>query len=122
MNTSSRKAKGRTFQYYICNKIAELFNVKFDQQDEQSEIHSKEMGLSGVDVVLRGEIYNKFPYSIECKNCEKPSMKDWIIQAKNNTKENRNFLLFWKTKQFKKSVVILDTDVFFEIIRQNLQK
>lgn len=119
---ASRKAKGRNLQYYICNKIAELFNIEFNQQDDQCLIHSREMGQSGTDIIIRGSINKIFPYSIECKSVEKPSIKNWIKQAKNNTKENRNFLLFWKCKDFKKPVVVLDSEVFFNLLEKLYKK
>jgi hypothetical protein len=116
----SRKNKGRALQQYICKQIADIYEVVFDNQNEQCPIHSREMGNKGVDVILRGEIYNKFKYDIECKNCESPSIKSWIEQSKNNTSENRNFLLFWKHKGIKKPVVILDSEVFFDLIRKTI--
>lgn len=115
---ASRKAKGRNLQYSICKKIANLFNIEFDQQNDQCEVHSREMGQSGTDIILRGEVYKKFPFDTETKSCEKPSIKSWINQARNNTKQNRNFLLFWKCKDWQKPVVILDSKVFFELLEK----
>ena len=122
ITVASRKAKGRNLQYYICKKVADLFDIEFDQQDDQCLIHSREMGQSGTDIILRGSINEVFPYAIECKSVEKPSIKDWIKQAKNNTKDNRNFLLFWKCKDFKKPVVVLDSEVFFNLLEKLYKK
>lgn len=122
MKTSSCKAKGRRLQYYIAEKIAELFNIKFDSSDDLCPIKSRLMGNSGTDIYITDKKLNDlFPYDIEIKNVEKPSIKSWISQAKSNTKENRNFLLFWKCKEFKKPVVILDSDEFFNLIKRSLK-
>lgn len=116
---ASRKAKARNLQILICKKIANLFGVDFNNQDEQCPIHSREMGQSGVDILLRGEIYEKFKFDIECKNCETPSIKKWINQTKKNSKKDRNWLLIWKCKDWKKPVVILDVDVFFNFFKKD---
>lgn len=119
---ASRKGKGRSLQYYICEKIASLFDISFNQQNDQCLIHSREMGQSGVDIILRDYVYDLFPFDIECKNTESPSIKDWIKQAKNNTKKDRNWLLVWKTKSFQKPVIVLDSDVFFNLLEKLYKK
>jgi hypothetical protein len=111
------KAKGREFQKFICKKIAELFNISYVQDDDNCPIHSREMGQKGTDVALRGEIYEKFPFDIECKRTEKISLYDGIEQAKANTKESRNWLLFHKRNDYK-SITVMDTDVFFKLMKE----
>ena len=97
IKVSSRKGKGRGLQYWVCERIAKMFGIEFVQSDDNCLIHSREMGLNGVDVILRGEIYNKFPFDIECKSCESLSIPDWIRQAKeNNKKEDRDWLVVFK--------------------------
>jgi hypothetical protein len=117
----SAKNKGMRLQKYIAKKICDLFNIEFNNQDDNSLVQSRTCGLSGTDIILRGEIYQKFNFDCECKAVEKPSIKDWIKQAKLNIKENRNFLLFWKCKDFKKPVVILDSEIFFEIMKKYIR-
>jgi hypothetical protein len=73
------------------------------------------MGQSGCDVRLIGKALEYFPYSIECKNSEKFSISSWIKQAKENQKEGTDWLLVCK-KNHMKPVVILDAEVFFDII------
>ena len=116
----SAKSKGMRLQKYICQQIADLFGIKFDNQNDNSLIQSRTCGLSGVDIILRDFIYKRFTFDIECKNQEKINIKEAIRQAKNNTKENRNWLLFWKCKEFKKPVVIMDSEIFFEIMKKNI--
>jgi hypothetical protein len=120
MNSRSAKNKGVRLQLWVCKKIANIFNIEFNNQDDQCLIHSREMGQSGVDIILRGEIYNKFKYDIECKNTEKLSLYKTIEQAKQNTKENRGWLIVHK-KNFNKPVVILDSDEFFDLIKRSLK-
>ena len=44
LKVSSRKGKGRKLQYFVCERIASLFNIKFDQNDDACPVHSREMG------------------------------------------------------------------------------
>ena len=111
----SAKNKGMRFQKWVCEKIAKLFNVTFNNQDEQCEIHSRECGLSGTDIVLRGEIYKKFPFDIETKNTESFNVYKAIAQAQVNTAPGRHWLLFHK-KNRSLPIVILDADLFFKIL------
>jgi hypothetical protein len=111
----SAKAKGRDFQYQICEDLARTFNIEFNQKDDNCEIHSREMGLNGVDIILRGSMYNLFPFDIECKNCENLSIPEWIRQAKSNTKDERDWLLVIKSKKLDDPVVCLEWDRFLEM-------
>lgn len=97
IKVSSRKGKGRGLQYWVCERIAKMFGIEFVQSDDNCLIHSREMGLSGIDIILRGEVYKKFPFDIECKSCESLSIPDWIRQAKeNNKKDDRDWLVVFK--------------------------
>lgn len=114
IKVSSRKAKGRDFQYWVCNKIASVFGIEFNQKDDNCLIHSREMGQSGLDIVLRGDIKKNFPFSIECKNQENLSIKDWIRQAKNNEQANTSWMLIFKNKEFKEPIVCLEFETFLK--------
>lgn len=116
---ASRKAKGRALQYKIATEIGKLFNIEFNSQDDQCPIKSRTMGNSGADVYITDkEIDKKFNYAIECKSQEKPSIKSWINQARSNIKGKKNWLLFWKCKDWQKPVVILDSKVFFKLLEK----
>ena len=121
MKTRSAKNKGMKLQKWVCERISESLDIPFDNQDEQCEIHSRECGLSGTDVILRGEAYKKFNYDVECKNTENISLYSYIEQAKSNTKENRQWLVIHKKNQ-SKPIVIMDADHFFELIKSNTNK
>ena len=121
MKTSSKKAKGRNLQYWVANKLAWLFNIEFVQSDDLCPIHSREMGQSGADVFIRERsMYDKFPYDIECKNTEKVSLYAFIEQAKSNTKEGRQWLVFHKKNRCK-PVVIMDAEHFFEMYKKYME-
>ena len=123
IKVSSAKMKGRFLQYWVCERIATIFGVEYDQQNDDCPIHSREMGLNGVDVILRGELSKKFPYDIECKSCESLSLPQWIRQAKANKKDDHDYLLVIK----KKSVgvdpfVVMDWSTFEKLIVEKNKK
>lgn len=123
IKVSSRKSKGRGLQYWVCERIAKMFGIEFVQSDDNCLIHSREMGLNGVDVILRGEIYKKFPFDIECKSCESLSIPDWIRQAKeNNKKEDRDWLVVFKKQTLgSEPFVIMGWECFEKIITKGLK-
>jgi hypothetical protein len=112
---SSRKAKGRGLQKWLCQKISDMTGIPYDQSDDSCLIHSREMGQPGTDVVLRGEALELFPYSCECKNAESFNIKETVKQALANKKKDTDILIVYKCKEFKKPVVILEWDVFQEL-------
>lgn len=114
---SSRKAKGRRFQQMIADKIGELLNLPVGK-DEM--IASREMGQSGTDIRLIGPAKELFPFAVECKNQESWSIHNWIQQAKDNEDKDTDWLLFCKRNRMK-PVVVMDMDVFFEIIKNLLR-
>jgi len=109
---SSRKQKGRNLQKWVCEQIAKLFNIEYDQQDDNCPIHSREMGQSGVDVIIRGELQQRFPFAIECKSSEQLNLPQTIKQTKKNAK-GKYWIIVHKRKAFKKPVVIMDWDCFY---------
>lgn len=115
ISIASRKAKGRNLQYWVCNKIASLFNIEFNQQDDHCPIHSREMGQQNRDIIIREPLYSKFKYSIECKNSESFNFKSTIEQVKANTKKDEKWIIVHKRKCFKNPIVMMDADLFFEM-------
>lgn len=120
IKVSSRKAKGRELQYWVCRKIADIFNIEFNQQDDSCLIHSREMGLNGKDVILRGFVAEKFPYDIECKCCEKLDIPNWIKQAKSNSE--KNWLVVFKKKEIGEPVVLMSWETFENTYKLNLEE
>ena len=116
IKVSSAKGKGRGLQYWVCDRIAEMFGIEFVQSDDNCLIHSREMGQHGTDIVLRGEVAQQFPFDIECKSCESLSIPEWVRQARANKKENRDWLLIFKKHTLgSKPLVIMEWETFEKI-------
>ena len=113
---SSRKGKGREFQKEICRQISKLLDIEYNQQDDNCQIKSRTMGLSGVDIILTNEARILFPFSIECKNVEKLNLWESIKQAKSNAIKDE-WLLFCK-KNNTNPIIIMDIELFFRIYKQ----
>ena len=82
---SSAKAKGRELQKWVACEISKITHIKCGKDEL---IESREMGQSGVDIKLIGEVQQLFPFSVESKRCEKINLSKAIEQAKANQKEN----------------------------------
>jgi len=117
IKVSSAKSKGRALQYWVCMRIAKMFGIDFVQSDDECPIHSREMGQHGTDIVIRDRsIREKFPFSIECKNCESFDLNSAVKQSADNTKSGNDWVVVHKNKTIKKPVVIIDWDTFERII------
>ena len=108
-------AKARGLQQWVCQKISDLLNIPYTKDDD-SLIASRQMGQSGVDVILRGEAAEKFPFSIECKSGESIGWRSAIRQAKDNTPKGKDFLVVLKTKEFQAPIIMIDANVFFRLL------
>jgi hypothetical protein len=108
----SAKGKGRALQQWVCKKLADLLGVYYDQKDDQCLIHSREMGQKGCDVVLRGGVLKRFPFSVECKNSEQLSIQSFIRQARENLKEGQHMLIVYRCKILREPVAIVDWGTF----------
>jgi hypothetical protein len=86
---ASAKGKGRSFQYWVCEKVAALLDIPYNQQDDQCLIHSREMSQQGVDIVLRGQAYTRFPFDVECKALSTMDIVDAVKQADANADPER---------------------------------
>ena len=113
IKTSSAKGKGRNLQYYICERIAKIFRVEFNQSNDNALIQSRPMGQHGVDIILRGRVARKFPFDIECKSCETLSIPEWVRQARTNKKEGHDWLLVFKKQTIgSEPLVIMEWEAF----------
>ena len=113
ISIKSAKAKGRRLQQYVANKIAEVTGLEVEKD---GDIEPRQMGMGGVDVILRGEALEKFPFAIECKNSEKWSIVSAINQAKANQKDKTEWMLVLSKNHFN-PIVVLDAEVFFRIYK-----
>jgi hypothetical protein len=116
IKVSSAKGKGRGFQYWVCERIAKMFGLEFIQSDDDCLIQSRPMGQHSVDIILRGELKKKFPFSIECKCQENLSLPEWIRQARENTLPNTYWLLVFKKQTIgHEPLVVMEWDTFEKI-------
>ena len=106
----SAKNKGASWQKEICFLVSRILGIEYNQSSDDCLIHSREMGLNGVDVILRGKAKEMFDYAIECKASEKISLHEWIKQARQNC-QNENWLLFVKNRVSGK-LVIMPLEIF----------
>ena len=115
IKVSSRKGKGKTLQYKVCEDIAKLTNTEFNQQDDQCDIHSREMGQAGRDIILRNSVYFFFPFCIECKSVENLHIDKAIKQVKKNVTENDKGWLIIHKKKNKEILVTLEWKLFLVV-------
>lgn len=118
IKVSSRKAKARRLQDWVAAQISDLLNIPWGH-DDNSLIESRIMGQSGVDIILRGRAFELFKYAIECKYTERWDVPGAMEQAIKNTKEGTNWLLFFKRNRTK-PIVILDAQLFFDLMKEFL--
>lgn len=105
----SAKNKGKRFQNEIAQCISDLLGIPVEKD---GDIESRQMGMSGVDVILRGKAKELFPFAVECKNCEAWHMPKWIEQARANIGSFVTWLLFVKKNNYK-PIVVMEADEFF---------
>lgn len=112
----SAKNKGLDWQKEVCDFVSRVTGIPYDQKNDNCDIHSRESGLNGTDVILRGKAKEAFPFSIECKNCKNISLPEWTRQAESNCDQLDNWLLFVKSPVLSmKKVVIIPLSKFEEI-------
>lgn len=115
----SAKNKGREWQQEVCRAISDITGIEYRQEDDNCEIHSREMGLSGADIILRGAAKKLFNYVPECKSCTNLSLPDWIRQAAFNCDGLNNWILFVKSPTIEgKKIVILNFENFKEVMKK----
>lgn len=113
ITTASAKGKGRRLQNWTAKKISELLEMPWGKDEI---ISPREMGQSGTDVRLVADAKELFPWSIECKNCESWNIPSFIKQAKDNQLPSTDWLVIMTKNNFD-NIVVLDAEVFFDILR-----
>lgn len=114
---SSAKGKGRELQKWVCTRIAELLSIPFDNQDDHCLIHSREMGQSGTDVILRGKAHRRFPFSIECKNTEAINLPAFVRQCRENIKPGEELMVVVRSKALREPILIMEWDTIAKLYR-----
>lgn len=115
----SAKSKGRRLQKWVCEKLSSLSGIPWGPEDEM-EIQSRPMAQKGVDVVLRGQAAELFPFSFECKNGESFSIVQSIEQARMNEAPGRPWIIVHKRQKFRNPVVMMDWTTFENMLRDRL--
>ena len=118
ITVTSAKAKGRNLQQWVCQKIADITGLPYVQQDDQCEIHSREMGQAGTDIVLRGEALRRFPYSVECKSSEFLNLQATVEQASGNMYIGTDWIIVHKKKALPTPIVIMAWDTFERLVKK----
>ena len=110
MKPSSAKAKGRALQDWTRKKLMEELDIHED------DIKTAVMGESGEDIKMARAAREKFPFSIECKNVESLNVWKAYEQAKENCGKYEPLVVMKKNR--KKPLVVLDAEVFIDLIRK----
>ena len=114
----SAKNKGLSFQKRIAVFIGDLIGIKASQDDD-SLIQSRLSGQNGTDIILRGEAKTRFPYSVECKDCDRISLPEWVEQARQNSTEDSPWLLFIHSRPAgQKDLVVMEVETFRNILAE----
>ena len=109
-------SKARWLQNWVAEKISYFTGIPWGQDEL---IEARRMGHSGVDVVLRGKALELFPFSIECGSGQKINWLNKLRQARKNRKKGTHWLVFMKRAEFRNPVVMMDADVFFELLERS---
>lgn len=117
ISVASRKGKGRGLQMWVAKRISKLIEIPFDNQDDQCLIHCREMGQSGVDIILRGKAQDAFPYSIECKNSESLNIVETVRQAKSNEAKGTDWIIVHKKKALSEPIAIMSWNTFEKLFK-----
>ena len=110
--TSSKKAKGRSLQDWIVQKLYETFPSLRD-----GDIKPAIMGESGEDVKLSPTARDSFPFSVEAKNTERLDLWGSFKQAEANSGEHTPILFFKRNRS--DVMVALKAEDFLNIIKEN---
>ena len=102
MKPASSKAKGRTFQQYVRDKLLALF-----PDLEPDDIRSTSMGAPGEDITLSPAARKKIPYQIECKSKATSQVHTYYEQAKSHGK-HEPLVIVKKDRDIALAIVSLD--------------
>ena len=91
MKTQSAKSKGRRLQQQVAADIVKHFSAL-----QEDDARSTSMGCGGEDVQLSPAARHCFPFSVECKNCEKLALWPALQQCAANAGASATPLLVFK--------------------------
>jgi hypothetical protein len=111
MKTASVKAKGRSLQQTVRDKILDAF-----PRLEKDDVVSTSMGAGGEDIKLSPAARRSFPFSVEAKSRATISTYKWYDQAVANAGSGVEPLLVIKANR-RKPLVVMDLDAFMDIVK-----
>lgn len=114
----SRKSKGSQLQKDFCELIASITGSTYIPGDDDSQIKSRPMGLSGSDIILDKATREKFPFTVEAKNTQSFNLLDTVEQAKSNEVEGTDWLIVHRRKELKEDVVVMSVNAFFSLMQR----
>ena len=111
MKTSSCKAKGRKLQQYVAKKIQEKFDLP------ETDVVSRPMGSSGVDLMMSERALAMLPVSIECKNTKTFPSLAALRQSENNSYEGTVPAACWKPPGmgYDSTIIYLKLEDFLDL-------
>jgi hypothetical protein len=109
MKPRSAKNKGKKFQNYVRDRILQTF-----PQLEENDVKSTTMGESGTDVFLSPAAAKVFPYGVECKSIAKFVGNTYFDQARSNTPEGMESVVFVKENR-RDPLVLISLEHFLKL-------
>lgn len=109
MKTSVAKAKGRSLQNWVRDKILSIF----PSLDPEDDCKSCLMSDRGEDIKLSKKARQLFPFSVECKSYKAFAVYKHFKQAQKNAGNNTPLLIIKQNRD--NPLVVLDAEVFFEL-------
>ena len=89
ISNASAKAKGMGLQAWVCDRVARLLGVAWNNSDDESPVASRPSGQHGCDIILRGDARRRFPWDLECKAVKELRIADAVKQAGLNAAAGR---------------------------------
>ena len=116
MKIKSAKAKGRTLQNLVRDKLREIFvHTSKMPRLEEDDIKSQTMGMTGEDIVLSPAARKIIPYSFECKNQERVQIWKALTQALGNAGGRVPVVVI--KRNHTEPYAILDLNSFIDLIK-----
>lgn len=111
MKAASAKAKGRSLQKLLVQKILEAF-----PELTENDVRSTSMGVTGTDVQLSEVARKLFPFAVEARKQEKVNIWKAVEDAKRHgEKEGLTSLVVFGRNNVRPQVA-LDLDEFIKIL------
>jgi len=122
MKPKSVKAKGRTLQNYVRDRLRKIFVEEWTKVPklEDDDIKSQTMGMGGEDIVLSPIAKKLIPYSFECKNTERLNLWGSLDQCEGNCEDRDPILVFKKNRS--KVYAVIEFDNLIKLIRRQYDR